>query len=105
MTNMIPSFLLSSCFLPVNMKMNSIRVARNIIAMSKITNSGIATGFISGTIPRTQRMLKILEPMMFPTARSIFFLIAATTQTASSGRLVPIAIIVADIRNSLRPNC
>lgn len=87
------------------MKANSINVTRNIIAMSKATKAGIWIGAMNGMIPNTHRMLKMLLPTMFPTARSAFFFNIATTQTTNSGREVPIAIMVADIKNSLNPSC
>jgi len=45
-------------------------------------------------------MLKIFEPITFPIAISEFFLKLATTEVISSGRLVPIAIIVRPIKVS-----
>ena len=48
-------------------------------------------------IPTTTNMLKMLEPKMFPTAISGLPFLAAETDTASSGRLVPNARIVAAI--------
>lgn len=52
---------------------------------------------------RIKRILKILDPMTFPSARSVFFLYAATAEVASSGSEVPIAIMVRPIILSLIP--
>lgn len=46
------------------------------------------------------RMLKMLEPMTFPTAMSFSPLNAATMEVASSGRLVPMATIVSPMTAS-----
>ena len=45
-------------------------------------------------------ILRTLDPITFPTTISVFFLITALTVAASSGRLVPIAIMVNPITNS-----
>lgn len=47
--------------------------------------------------PITPNVLKMFEPNMFPTAISTFFFLAATTDTANSGRVVPKERIVAAI--------
>ena len=39
-------------------------------------------------------MLKILEPMMLPKAKSVFPFSAETMEVISSGRLVPMAMMV-----------
>ena len=44
--------------------------------------------------PATQRMLKMLLPIMFPMAMSVFPFLAAVTEVTSSGSDVPNAIIV-----------
>ena len=56
-------------------------------------------------IPKTRSTLKILEPMILPTARSDFFLKAATAEVASSGKEVPAARIVRPINFSLTSKC
>lgn len=53
--------------------------------------------------PRIKRILKIFDPMIFPRARSVFFLYAAMIEVASSGSEVPIAIIVSPITLSESP--
>jgi hypothetical protein len=40
-----------------------------------------------------KRKLKIFEPITFPLAMSLFFLIAATTEVTNSGKEVPAATI------------
>ncbi len=46
---------------------------------------------------RIRKMLKMLEPMMLPTAMSQFFFTVATTEVANSGNEVPAATIVSPI--------
>ncbi len=53
--------------------------------------------------PTIQKTLKILDPTILPTAISFCFLIPATTDVASSGKLVPIATIVRPIKASDSP--
>ena len=48
-------------------------------------------------VPRTNKMLKMFEPTMLPTAISGCFFKAATMQVTNSGRLVPIATTVSPI--------
>ena len=103
MRKTIPVFLLSSCFFKTNIKMKRRSVAKNITEMSKRIKSGILIGRINETIPSTHKILKMLLPIMFPTAKSILFLNIAFMQTANSGRLVPSAIAVAEIKNSPTP--
>lgn len=63
--------------------------------MMSITFSPIScNGLIADAIPSTIRMLKILEPIAFPTAISTSFFLAATMDVTSSGRDVPIETIV-----------
>ena len=45
-------------------------------------------------IPSTTSKLKMLDPTIFPTARSTSFFNAATIDVASSGTLVPIATML-----------
>ena len=59
---------------------------------------------MAAAIPRTKRILKILEPMTFPRAISTSFLRAATIEVTSSGNDVPIATIVSPIKFWLKPN-
>jgi len=54
-------------------------------------------------IPSIKNILKMFDPITFPTTKSSFFLNKATKETISSGREVPIANIVADIKNSEKP--
>ena len=60
-------------------------------------------GAINQVIPRIPNMLNTLLPTMFPMAISFCFLRAATTEVASSGRLVPTATIVSPITASDSP--
>ena len=53
--------------------------------------------FISAVIPRTARILKILDPIRLPTAKLSSFFRAAIMVVASSGMLVPMAITVTAI--------
>jgi len=101
----MPCFFSNCCFLPVNINKSNNRVVISKIARSKLMNCGILIGAIKEVIPKTQRMLKIFEPTIFPIAKSTSFFNAAVIEVTSSGNEVPIAIIVAEIKNSLRPNC
>ena len=56
-----------------------------------------AIGLIAEPTPSTSRILKMFDPMTFPTAISTSFFRAATIEVTSSGRLVPIAQIVSPI--------
>lgn len=58
-------------------------------------------GVITAEIPRIQKMLKMFEPKMFPTAISIFLRYTAATEVANSGNDVPTATIVKPINASL----
>ena len=72
--------------------------------MMSITFSPIScNGLIADAIPSTIRMLKILEPIAFPTAISTSFFLAATMDVTSSGRDVPIETIVNPTRFWLIP--
>lgn len=51
--------------------------------------------------PNISKILNILEPSIFPIAMSLSPFIAAVTEVTSSGKLVPIAIIVKLITFSL----
>ena len=99
-----PSFLFNSFLAPVNIKTNNNNVAKNIRAISNNTNDGTKTGRTKGIIPITNKILKTLLPIIFPTAKSVSFFLTAETQTASSGSEVPKAIIVAEIKNSPTPS-
>lgn len=54
--------------------------------------------------PNINVILNMLEPTMLPRASLVFFLRAAVTDAASSGRDVPHAISVIDMNASLTPN-
>lgn len=62
-----------------------------------------AIGLMDADNPKTHKMLKIFEPIIFPIDISISFFIAAATDAANSGRLVPSATIVNPITLSLTP--
>jgi len=55
--------------------------------------------------PNTRRILKIFDQTIFQIARFGFFLRIATTDVASSGSEVPIAIMVNPIVSSDNHNC
>ena len=48
---------------------------------------------INPTIPITKSILKILDPKILPNRKSILFLLMDAILAASSGILVPIAVI------------
>ena len=54
--------------------------------------------------PPTKPMLNKFEPKIFPKTMSGFLILAADTVPATSGKLVPIAIIVDPITNEETPN-
>ena len=60
-------------------------------------------GLMVAVIPKIKNTLIILDPTTLPTAISEFFLYAATTEVASSGREVPMATMVSPIKESLNP--
>ena len=59
--------------------------------MSCAPLTSVEIGYIIAVTGSTNKRLKMLEPIMFPTHRSASFLIAAIIEVTSSGRLVPIA--------------
>ena len=61
-------------------------------------------GCISALVPRTKKILKMLEPRALPMAMSVFFFKAATIDVTSSGNEVAIAIKVSPIVDSEIPN-
>lgn len=85
------------------MRKNKRRVAKIVIATSILLRISNGSGCITAVKPSIQNILKILLPTTFPIAISACFLSAATTEVASSGRLVPIATTVNPIIASLIP--
>ena len=64
-----------------------------------MTDSGeTVIGLMEVEEPRINRMLNRLDPTTFPRANQLSPFLAATKEVASSGRDVPIAIIVNPIR-------
>ena len=55
-------------------------------------------GLISDDVPKTKNVLNMFDPIIFPTTKSSFFLNRATRETTNSGREVPTASSVAEIR-------
>jgi hypothetical protein len=86
-------------------KINIIEAKTNIqiISLSKILESVIKIGLIIVVNPKTEPILKILDPIKFPIEIPFSFLAIAITDVASSGILVPIAITETDITASLTP--
>ena len=93
----------SSYFLPINIKAKRKRVVRESTIRSIFAPRGKSIGFIKAVIPSIHKILNMLLPTIFPTARSTFFLRAATTEVTNSGKEVPKAITVAEMRKSLKP--
>ena len=83
----------------VNKTNNKLMAIKNI--MSKLTKLGSAIGLIKAVMPRTKRILNIFDPIIFPIARSTFFLNIAVKDTTNSGRELPSAITVAEIKKLL----
>lgn len=63
----------------------------------------ISPGDSRAGTPSTITILKMLEPMILPTAISFSPFNAPAMKVASSGKLVPIAITVSPMTNSLTP--
>ena len=63
----------------------------------------ISNGLTIDVNPTTAKILKILDPIIFPTDISNSFLNTATNVVTTSGRLVPIATIVNPIILSETP--
>lgn len=102
----IPSRLLISRFFPVmppypNQKTRS--VAQMLTRRSQLVPDRLGIGAIVALTPSIKRMLKIFDPIIFPSAMSVFFLYAAIAEVASSGSEVPTAIIVSPMILSLIP--
>ena len=70
--------------------------------MIKLGSKG--TGVISALEPTTNKILKILDPMIFPIAMSALPFLAAVTEVTSSGKEVPKATIVNPINLWLTPS-
>ena len=73
------------------------KFAALLLAVSMILSVRNFTGLMAAATPSTNRILKILEPITFPSAISTSFFLAATIDVTSSGRLVPIATMVSPI--------
>lgn len=99
----IPSVLVSWLFFPVNMNTKRRIVTAPRIIKSRLINEGIRIGEIAAVRPRTQKIFIMFAPITFPIAMSGSFLNAAVTAVVSSGREVPTATIVAEIRKFERP--
>ena len=67
------------------------------------TDASITDGLINPASGNTAKILKIFEPTMLPSARSSSFLRTPAIEAASSGKLVPMAIMVKPITKSLKP--
>jgi hypothetical protein len=80
----------------------------NILAI-RFTHKSICIHSYAGRVvinqvaPNIHNVLNILEPTTAPTAISVCFLNAAMRLTASSGKDVPIATIVTQIKASGKP--
>ena len=71
---------------------------------SKLTFE-VLTGVTSAIVANTNKMLKILDPMIFPKDIPTSFFESAIKVTNNSGNEVPIATIVIPIAFSEKPNC
>ena len=59
-----------------------------------ICSNGTSNGMATDVTPRIPMTLKVFDPRTLPSATSAFLRIDAMTQVTSSGRLVPIAMMV-----------
>ncbi len=96
-----PSILLRVLPIIKNIQVTILIATSNII--SEIDRIFIVIGCINEESPKTNKMLKILEPKAFPTAKSLSPLSAATTLVISSGKDVPMATMVSPISALLMP--
>ena len=79
-------------------------IVDNIIAASTNDSLNTFNGQITLENPKINKILKIFEPTAFPNANPLSPFLHATTLVTSSGKDVPIAIIVNPIKFSLNPN-
>ncbi len=84
-------------FLPAASKSHNSPLIPSRISRSILIKEVIIMGATTAVIPRTNNMLKMLDPIEFPIARSTLPFLAAVMPVTTSGREVPIAIIVAEI--------
>ena len=74
---------------------NSITVNRNMTGKScRSISMSTPTGSTTAAMPSTPRILNMLEPITLPIARSSSWRSALVSEAASSGRLVPSAMMV-----------
>ena len=100
----MPSILLSLNFCKTKTEINKKTVVKTRKIISKTFCPLIGTSLIIRVEPKTKSILKMLEPTTFPIAISLFFLTAAVTLVANSGRLVPTATMVSPIKASETPS-
>ena len=72
---------------------------------SMINFEAKGTGVMRADVPTTKRILKMLDPTIFPIAMSEFPFLAANMDVTSSGNEVPRATIVRPINRWLMPKC
>lgn len=82
---------------------NNNTIANNAIMPSNKNAEANGIGKITPATPKTNKILKMLEPTIFPMAISDSPLRAAITLVTNSGKLVPIATIVKPITRSETP--
>ena len=90
----MPFDLVISSFLSVYGNIHKTIVETINIPICRLYVGLYLIGAIIADAPMINNMLNILDPMIFPIAISELCLIAAVTLVTSSGKLVPIAIIV-----------
>ncbi len=91
--NINPFALSNLLFEKLNQNKNIDMINIGIIKVN--CNEVIFNGFINAENPITINKLNIADPIMFPIAMSYFFFFEAIRDTLSSGKVVPIATIVA----------
>ena len=62
------------------------------------------SGVTNELSPKIRDILNMFEPMIFPSASEVFFFTAAAMDAASSGREVPHATSVSDMKASFTPH-
>ncbi len=97
----MPSFLSIHFFVIQNRYTIILKIISSIKSIMDAMSSGI--GFKAEETPNISKILNILEPTTFPSAKSHSPFLAATIEVTNSGSDVPKATIVSPISVSLRP--
>jgi cation:H+ antiporter len=105
----MPALLAPSFSLPPEILLRDVLCVVLIGAIQSTSRNSISggkekLGASNAGIAKTPKLLKILDPIIFPTAISLLPFITLINDAASSGRLVPTATIVSPMTVSLKPH-